>query len=189
MAKHLYYASDYFEQLYQPAEKLIEAGHAYIDPQDADTIRAQRGQLHEAGQNSPYRDRPTSESLDLFRRMRANSRRRTCAACENRHGRSFIVMRDPVIYRIRATYTTIAPATRGASTRCTTFTHCISDALKNITHSLCTLEFENNRPLYNCAGASGRGRRVCATAARANRIRPTEPDLRHHQQTQTAATG
>ena len=102
-AEHLYYASDYFEQLYQFAEKLIEAGHAYIDSQDADTIRAQRGQLHEVGTDSPYRDRPTSESLDLFRRMRAGEFPEGAHVLRAKidMASSFIVMRDPVIYRIR----------------------------------------------------------------------------------------
>ena len=148
--EHLYYASDYFEQLYQFAEKLIEAGHAYIDSQDADTIRAQRGQLHEAGQNSPYRERPAAESLDIFRRMRAGE------FAEGTHvlrakidmASSFIAMRDPVIYRIRYVH-----HHRTGDAWCIypmyDFTHCISDALEKITHSLCTLEFENNRPLYN----------------------------------------
>ena len=148
--EHLYYASDYFEQLYQFAEKLIEAGHAYIDSQDADTIRAQRGQLHEAGQNSPYRDRPASESLDIFRRMRAGEFPEGAHVLRAKidMAASFIVMRDPVIYRIR-----YAHHHRTGDAWCIypmyDFTHCISDALENITHSLCTLEFENNRPLYN----------------------------------------
>ena len=148
--EHLYYASDYFEQLYQFAEKLIEAGHAYIDSQDADTIRAQRGQLHEAGQNSPYRDRPASESLDIFRRMRAGEFPEGAHVLRAKidMAASFIVMRDPVIYRIR-----YAHHHRTGDTWCIypmyDFPHCISDALEKITHSLCTLEFENNRPLYN----------------------------------------
>ena len=148
--EHLYYASDYFEQLYQFAEKLIEAGHAYIDSQDADTIRAQRGQLHEAGQNSPYRDRPASESLDIFRRMRAGEFPEGAHVLRAKidMAASFIVMRDPVIYRIR-----YAHHHRTGDKWCIypmyDFTHCISDALEKITHSLCTLEFENNRPLYN----------------------------------------
>ena len=148
--EHLYYASDYFEQLYQFAEKLIEAGHAYIDSQDADTIRAQRGQLHEAGQNSPYRERPAAESLDLFRRMRAGEFPEGAHVLRAKidMASSFIVMRDPVIYRIR-----YAHHHRTGDAWCVyplyDFTHCISDALEKITHSLCTLEFENNRPLYN----------------------------------------
>ena len=148
--EHVHYASDYFEQLYAFAEKLIEAGHAYIDSQDADTIRAQRGQLHEAGVNSPHRDRPSAESLDIFRRMKAGEFK------EGEHvlrakidmASSFIAMRDPVIYRIR-----FAHHHRTGDAWCIyplyDFTHCISDAIEQITHSLCTLEFENNRPLYN----------------------------------------
>lgn len=148
--EHLYYASDYFAQLYDFAEQLIGAGHAYIDSQDADTIRAQRGQLHEAGQNSPHRDRPAAESLELFRRMRAGE------FAEGTHvlrakidmASPFIVMRDPVIYRIR-----YAHHHRTGDAWCVyplyDFTHCISDAIERVTHSLCTLEFENNRPLYN----------------------------------------
>ncbi|MCE1160115.1 MAG: glutamine--tRNA ligase/YqeY domain fusion protein [Burkholderiales bacterium] len=149
-SEHLYYASDYFEQLYQFAEKLIEAGHAYIDSQDADTIRAQRGQLHEVGTNSPYRDRPASESLDLFRRMRAGEFPEGAHVLRAKidMGSSFIVMRDPVIYRIR-----YAHHHRTGDAWCVyplyDFTHCISDAIERVTHSLCTLEFENNRPLYN----------------------------------------
>ena len=146
-AEHLYYASDYFEQLYQFAEKLIEAGHAYIDSQDADTIRAQRGQLHEVGTNSPYRDRPVSESLDLFRRMRAGEFPEGAHVLRAKidMGSSFIVMRDPVIYRIR-----YAHHHRTGDAWCVyplyDFTHCISDAIERVTHSLCTLAFENNRP-------------------------------------------
>ena len=148
--EHLYYASDYFEQLYQFAEKLIEAGHAYIDSQDADTIRAQRGQLHETGAHSPYRERPASESLDLFRRMRAGEFPEGAHVLRAKidMASSFIVMRDPVIYRIR-----YAHHHRTGDAWCVyplyDFTHCISDALERVTHSLCTLEFENNRPLYN----------------------------------------
>ena len=148
--EHLYYASDYFDQLYLFAEKLIEAGYAYIDSQDADTIRAQRGQLHEAGVNSPYRDRPAAESLDIFRRMRAGEFPEGAHVLRAKidMSSSFIVMRDPVIYRIR-----YAHHHRTGDAWCVyplyDFTHCISDALEKITHSLCTLEFENNRPLYN----------------------------------------
>ena len=147
---HEYYASDYFEQLYQFAEKLIAAGHAYIDSQDADTIRAQRGQLHEVGTNSPHRDRPVDESLDIFRRMRAGEFPEGAHVLRAKidMGASFISLRDPVIYRIR-----YAHHHRTGDAWCVyplyDFTHCISDAIERVTHSLCTLEFENNRPLYN----------------------------------------
>lgn len=148
--QNLHYASDYFEQLYQFAEKLIESGHAYIDTQDADAIREQRGQLHQVGVASPHRERPAAESLDLFRRMKAGEFKE--GACVLRAkidmASTFMSMRDPVIYRIR-----FAHHHRTGDVWCIyplyDFTHCISDALEHITHSLCTLEFENNRPLYN----------------------------------------
>lgn len=147
---HMHYASDYFEQLYLFAEQLISAGHAYIDSQDADTIRTQRGQLHEVGTDSPYRNRPSEESLDLFRRMRAGEFPEGAHVLRAKidMGASFMSLRDPVIYRIR-----FAHHHRTGDAWCIyplyDFTHCISDALEHITHSLCTLEFENNRPLYN----------------------------------------
>lgn len=148
--EHLHYASDYFEQLYQLAEQMIQAGHAYIDSQDADTIREQRGQLHTAGIESPYRCREASESLDLFRRMRAGEFVEGAHVLRAKIDMTspFIVMRDPVIYRIRYVH-----HHRTGDAWCIyplyDFTHCISDALEKITHSLCTLEFENQRPLYN----------------------------------------
>lgn len=148
--EHLHYASDYFDTLYAFAEQLIENGHAYIDPQDGDTIREQRGQLNQAGTNSPYRDRPIAESLDIFRRMKAGEFKE--GECVLRAkidmASNFMSMRDPVIYRIR-----FAHHHRTGDAWCIyplyDFTHCISDAIEKITHSLCTLEFENNRPLYN----------------------------------------
>ncbi len=147
---HLYYASDYFDQLYAFAETLIERGAAYIDSQSAEQIAANRGNFAEPGKPSPYRDRGVEENLQLFRDMRAGKyqdgehvlRAKIDMTAPN------IVMRDPVIYRIRH-----AHHHRTGDKWCIypmyDFTHCISDALENITHSLCTLEFENNRPLYN----------------------------------------
>ncbi|TWG80988.1 glutaminyl-tRNA synthetase [Cupriavidus gilardii J11] len=147
---HLYYASDYFDQLYAFAEKLIERGVAYVDSQTAEQIAASRGNFSEPGTPSPYRDRTVEENLQLFRDMRAGKyadgqhvlRARIDMAAPN------IVMRDPVLYRIRH-----AHHHRTGDKWCIypmyDFTHCISDALENITHSLCTLEFENNRPLYD----------------------------------------
>ncbi|MCS6766465.1 MAG: glutamine--tRNA ligase/YqeY domain fusion protein [Candidatus Protistobacter heckmanni] len=147
---HLHYASDYFDSLYQFAETLIQQGHAYVDSQDAETIRAARGNLTEPGKNSHFRDRPADESLRLFREMRDGKyadgehvlRARIDMASPN------IMMRDPVIYRIRH-----AHHHRTGDKWCIypmyDFTHCISDALERITHSICTLEFENNRPLYD----------------------------------------
>jgi len=147
---HLYHASDYFEQLYQWAEHLIRAGLAYVDDQSQDEIRATRGTLTEPGQNSPYRDRTVDENLDLFRRMRAgefpNGARVLRAKIDMTSGN--INLRDPVLYRIlhashprTGTTWTIYPSYD--------FAHGQSDALEHITHSLCTLEFEDHRPLYD----------------------------------------
>lgn len=148
--EHLYYSSDYFDKLYAFAEYLINQGKAYIDSQSADAIREQRGTLTSPGQNSPYRDRPTEESLDIFRRMKAGEfpdgahvlRARIDMASPN------INMRDPVIYRIRHVH-----HQRTGDQWCIypmyDYTHCVSDALEKITHSLCTLEFEDHRPLYD----------------------------------------
>jgi glutaminyl-tRNA synthetase len=146
----LFYASDYFEQLYQFAEQLIRDGHAYVDSLSADEIRAYRGTLTEPGRNSPYRDRPAEESLDLFRRMRAGEfgdgayvvRAKIDMASPN------INMRDPILYRIRhATHHRTGDAWCIYPTY--DYAHPISDALEGITHSLCTLEFEDHRPLYD----------------------------------------
>ncbi len=148
--EHLYYASDYFEQLYGFAEVLIRRGAAYIDSQSAEQIAANRGDFTRPGTPSPFRDRSVEENLALFRDMRAGKyqdgqhvlRAKIDMAAPN------IVMRDPVLYRIRH-----AHHHRTGDAWCIypmyDFTHCISDALENITHSLCTLEFENNRPLYD----------------------------------------
>ena len=148
--EHLYYASDYFDHLYQFAEAFIEHGLAYVDELTADEMREFRGTLTEAGKNSPWRDRPSAESLDLFRRMRAGEfpdgryvlRLKIDMSSPN------INLRDPVAYRIRH-----AHHHRTGDKWCIypsyDFTHGVSDALENITHSLCTLEFEDHRPLYN----------------------------------------
>ncbi len=145
-----YYASDYFEQLYGFAEKLITMGKAYVDSLTADEIREHRGTLTQPGKNSPYRDRNVEENLDLFRRMRAGEfpdgahvlRAKIDMASPN------VIMRDPTLYRIRR-----AHHHRTGDTWCIypmyDYTHCISDSLEGITHSLCTLEFVNNRELYN----------------------------------------
>jgi len=147
---HLYFASDYFDQLYEFAEYLITQGKAYVDSLPAEEIRRLRGTLTEAGINSPYRDRPAEENLDLFRRMRAGEfpdgahvlRAKIDMASPN------INLRDPVIYRIRHIH-----HQRTGDKWCIypmyDYTHCISDALERITHSLCTLEFEDHRPLYD----------------------------------------
>ena len=147
---HLYFASDYFEQLYQFAEYLITLGYAYIDSQTADEIRASRGTLTEPGSNSPYRLRSVEENLALFRGMRAGDyddgahvlRARIDMAAPN------INLRDPVIYRIRhASHHRTGEHWRVYPLY--DYTHCISDALEDITHSVCTLEFEDHRPLYD----------------------------------------
>ncbi len=146
----LTHASDYFEQLYQFAEELIGKGKAYVDSQSNETIRGQRGTLTEPGVESPYRNRSKEENLDLFRRMRAGEfadgehvlRARIDMASPN------INMRDPVLYRIRH-----ATHQRTGDAWCIypmyDYTHCICDALEGVTHSLCTLEFEDHRPLYD----------------------------------------
>jgi glutaminyl-tRNA synthetase len=144
------YASDYFERLYQFAVTLIEKGLAYVDSLSADEMRAYRGTLTEPGRNSPYRDRPMAESLDLFARMRAGEfpdgvhvlRAKIDMASPN------INMRDPTLYRIRH-----ASHHRTGNTWCIypmyDFAHPLSDALEHITHSICTLEYEAHRPLYD----------------------------------------
>ena len=148
--KHLYFASDHFERLYDWAEHLIEAGDAYVDDLSADEIRAHRGTLTEPGRDSPYRTRPAAESLDLFRRMRAGEfpeaarvlRAKIDMASPN------INMRDPVLYRILH-----AAHPRTGEDWCIyptyDFAHGQSDAIEGVTHSLCTLEFEDHRPLYD----------------------------------------
>jgi glutaminyl-tRNA synthetase len=148
--KHLYHASDYFEQLYEWAEHLIRTGKAFVDDQSQEEMRATRGTLTEAGQNSPWRDRSMEENLDLFRRMRAgefpNGARVLRAKIDMASGN--INMRDPVLYRIlHATH----PRTGDAWCIYPSYdyAHGQSDAIEGITHSICTLEFEDHRPLYD----------------------------------------
>ena len=147
---HLYYASDYFDALYAFAEQLIQQGQAYVDSLSADEIRDYRGTLTEPGRESPYRQRPAAENLDLFRRMRAGEfpdgahvlRAKIDMASPN------LNMRDPTIYRIRR-----AAHHRTGDQWCIypmyDYAHALSDSLERITHSLCTLEFEDHRPLYD----------------------------------------
>ncbi len=151
----LYYASDYFERLYECAETLIKDGRAYVDSQSADEIRERRGTLKAPGTDSPYRSRTPDENLDLFRRMRAGEfpdgahvlRAKIDMASPN------ITMRDPVLYRIRR-----AHHHRTGDAWCIypmyDYAHPISDAIERITHSICTLEFEDHRPLYDWLIAS-----------------------------------
>ncbi|MCR5663144.1 MAG: glutamine--tRNA ligase/YqeY domain fusion protein [bacterium] len=148
--EHMYYASDYFEKLYMFAEDLIKRGKAYVDDSSAEEIRASRGTLTEPGKNSPYRDRTVEENLDLFRRMKAgefpDGSRVLRAKIDMAHPN--IVMRDPTIYRIRR-MTHPHVGDKWCIYPIYDFTHCLSDSIEGITHSLCTLEFENNRPLYD----------------------------------------
>ena len=148
--EHLYHASDYFEQLYQWAEHLIREGKAYVDDTRPDQMRAQRGTLTEPGQNSPSRYRSVEENLDLFRRMRAaefpNGAYVLRAKIDMASGN--MNLRDPVLYRIlHATHP------RTGDTWCIyptyDFAHGQSDAIEGVTHSVCTLEFEDHRPLYD----------------------------------------
>lgn len=148
--KNLLFASDYFEELYAYAVELIKSGHAYICHLSADETREYRGTLTEPGKNSPYRDRSVEENLDLFERMRKGEfqegecvlRAKIDMASPN------INMRDPALYRIKHAY-----HHRTGDVWCIypmyDYAHCISDAIENITHSLCTLEFEDHRPLYD----------------------------------------
>ena len=148
--EHLCFASDYFEQLYNWAEHLIRAGHAYIDDTPPEAMRAQRGTLTEPGQNSPGRYRPVEENLDLFRRMRAgefpNGARVLRAKIDMASGN--MNLRDPVLYRIlHAHHPRTGDAWRIYPTY--DFAHGQSDAIEHITHSICTLEFEDHKPLYD----------------------------------------
>jgi len=146
----LFYASDYFEQLYQFAVQLIKTDKAYVCSLSADEIREQRGTLTEPGKENPYRNRSIEENLDLFTRMRAGEfedgahvlRAKIDMASPN------ITMRDPVLYRIkRATH--YRTRMQWCIYPMYDFAHCLSDSVEKITHSICTLEFENNRPLYD----------------------------------------
>jgi glutaminyl-tRNA synthetase len=149
-ASHLYFASNYFDFMYRAAETLIEAGHAYVDQQSADEMRANRGTLTEPGKNSPYRDRSPTENLALFREMRDGKhadgsmilRAKIDMASPN------INLRDPAIYRIRrATHHNTGD--KWCIYPMYTYAHPIEDALEQITHSICTLEFEDQRPFYD----------------------------------------
>ena len=147
---HLYFASDYFERLYRYAIELIEAGLAYVDSASEEEIREFRGTVTEPGRPTAYRDRSVAENLDLFRRMRAGEfsdganvlRAKIDLASPN------MLMRDPVLYRIRH-----ADHYRTGDDWCIyplyDFTHCLSDSIEGITHSICTLEFDNNREVYD----------------------------------------
>lgn len=150
-ADHLYFSSDYFQQLYDFAVELIRRGKAYVDDLNADEIREHRGTLKQPGKNSPYRDRSVEENLDLFARMRAGEfkdgdkvlRAKIDMASPNMN------MRDPTIYRIRHGVTHHQTGTEWVIYPMYDYTHCLSDSIEGITHSICTLEFEDHRPLYD----------------------------------------
>jgi glutaminyl-tRNA synthetase len=147
---HLYYASDYFEKMYEYAVQLIKDGKAYVDSLSAEEIREYRGTLTEPGKESPFRNRPIEENIDLFQRMKNGEfdegecvlRAKIDMASPN------INMRDPTLYRIKK-----VPHHRTGEKWCIypmyDFAHCLSDAIEGITHSICTLEFEDHRPLYD----------------------------------------
>ncbi len=145
-----FHASDYFDQLYGFAEQLIEKGLAYVDDQSPEEMRENRGDFNRSGIDSPFRDRSVEENLTLFRAMKAgefaDGSKVLRAKIDMQSGN--INMRDPVIYRIRRMH-----HINTGDTWCIypmyDFTHCISDAIEGITHSLCTLEFEDHRPLYD----------------------------------------
>jgi glutaminyl-tRNA synthetase len=147
--KNLFYASDYFEKLYEWAEGLIGAGLAYVDDQSQEEIRTARGTLTEPGKNSPFRDRTVEENLDLFRRMKAgefpNGARVLRAKIDMSSGN--INLRDPVLYRILHAHHP-RTGTKWSIYPSYDYAHGQSDAIEGITHSICTLEFEDHRPLY-----------------------------------------
>ena len=148
--KNLYHASDYFEDMYRFAEHLIATGYAYVDEQSADEMRATRGTLTEPGTNSPYRDRPIEENLRLFREMRAGQHAEGSMILRAKidMGSPNINMRDPAIYRIRfAEHHMTGNAWKVYPMY--SYAHPLEDALENITHSICTLEFEDQRPFYD----------------------------------------
>ena len=147
---HLHHASDYFQRLYTFAEQLIEQGDAYVDSQDGEAIRDNRGTVTEPGTPSPYRSRSPEENLKLFRAMRAGAYGNGAHVLRAKIDMAspHMIMRDPILYRIRH-----ADHYRTGDAWCIypmyDFAHCLSDAIEDITHSLCTLEFENNRRLYD----------------------------------------
>ena len=149
-ASHLYYASNYFDFMYRAAEHLITSGNAYVDQQTADEMRANRGTLTEPGKNSPWRDRPAAESLSLFREMRDGKhpdgamvlRARIDMASPN------INLRDPAIYRIKRAHHHNT-GDKWCIYPMYTYAHPLEDAVEGVTHSICTLEFEDQRPFYD----------------------------------------
>jgi glutaminyl-tRNA synthetase len=149
-ANHLYYASDYFEKMYEYAVQLITEKKAYVDSLSAEEIREYRGTLTRPGKESPYRNRPTSENLDLFRRMKEGEFDDGACVLRARIDMSSpnMNMRDPTLYRIKKV-SHHRTGDRWCIYPMYDFAHCLSDAIEGITHSVCTLEFEDHRPLYD----------------------------------------
>ncbi|MDX1812406.1 MAG: glutamine--tRNA ligase, partial [Gammaproteobacteria bacterium] len=147
----VYFASDYFQKLYEYAVQLIEKGKAYVCDLNAEQIREYRGTLTEPGKNSPYRDRSVEENLQLFEAMRkgefADGEKVLRAKIDMASGN--INLRDPTLYRIRHGVVHHQTGTEWCIYPMYDYTHCISDAIEGITHSICTLEFEDHRPLYD----------------------------------------
>lgn len=146
----LRHSSDYFEQLYLYAKELISSGLAYVDELTDDEIRQYRGNFTTPGKNSPYRDRSISENLNLFEKMKMGGFQegKACLRAKIDMSSSFMVMRDPVLYRVRFIQHH-QTKDRWCIYPMYDFTHCISDAIENISHSLCTLEFQDNRRIYD----------------------------------------
>ena len=179
---NLFYASDYFDQLYEWAIKLIKAGKAYVDDLTAEQIREYRGTLTEPGKDSPYRNRSVEENLNLFERMKAGEfpdgsrvlRAKIDMSSPN------LNMRDPVMYRILH-----AEHHRTGNKWCIypmyDYAHGQSDSLGEVTYSMCSLEFADHQPIYRWYH-----RAVGNFPLAANRIRPSEPDLHHDEQAQAA---
>ena len=180
----LLFASDYFERLYAFAVELVRRDQAYVDSLPWEEIRRHRGTLTEPGRNSPYRDRPIEESLDLFARMRAGEfpdgahvlRAKIDMASPN------LNMRDPTLYRIRHA-THHRTGDRWCIYPMYDFAHPLSDALERITHSLCTLEFEDHRPLYDWLVNN----LIDDRSSEADRVRPPESELHGDEQAKAAA--
>ena len=181
--EHLYYASDYFDQLYEYAVMLIKAGKAYVCSLPPEEIREYRGTLKEPGKDSPYRERSVDENLDLFERMKAGEfengahvlRAKIDMASPN------ITMRDPVIYRILK-----KSHHRTGDKWCIypmyDFTHCLSDSIEGVTHSLCTLEFQDNRALYDWVPGESAGKMSAETV----RVCTAQPYQHDHEQAPAA---
>ena len=184
----LRHASDYFEVFYRSALKLIEDGKAYVCDLSAEQVREYRGTLTEPGRNSPFRERPVAESLDLFRRMRAgefpDGTRTLRAKIDMASGN--INLRDPAIYRIRH----VSHQNTGDAWPIYPmydYAHCISDAVEGITHSLCTLEFEDHRPAVRLVHRQHRPAQASRALAAAGRAPASRPRCRGRDRSSSRA--